>query len=124
MKVNGADKKVEADGNGPISAFVNAIRQAVEIDFSVDDYHEQAIGKGADAQALAYVPLKLAGDDVIFGVGADSNIDQAAVRAIVAGLNRIAKKLSYSSFVVGFSSSQNNPRPSTRKKVRGIHGTV
>ncbi|MBT8042490.1 MAG: 2-isopropylmalate synthase, partial [Pontiella sp.] len=91
VKVNGVEKTVEADGNGPISAFVAAIKQVVEVDFSVDDYHEQAIGKGADAQALAYVPLKLAGNGVIFGVGADSNIDQAAVRAIVAGLNRIAK---------------------------------
>jgi 2-isopropylmalate synthase len=92
MKVNGEEKTVEADGNGPISAFVNAVRQVVEVDFSVDDYHEEAIGKGADAQAQAYVPLKLAGNGVIYGVGADSNIDQAAVRAIVAGLNRIAKK--------------------------------
>ncbi len=91
VKVNGEVKQVEADGNGPISAFVNAINKIVEVDFTVDDYHEQAIGKGADAQALAYVPLKLAGNGVIFGVGADSNIDQAAVRAIVAGLNRIAK---------------------------------
>jgi len=93
VKVDGEEKKVVADGNGPISAFVNAINQIVDVDFTVDDYHhEQAIGKGADAQALAYVPLKLAGNGVIFGVGADSNIDQAAVRAIVAGLNRIAKK--------------------------------
>jgi len=91
VKVDGEEKKVVADGNGPISAFVNAINQIVDVDFTVDDYHEQAIGKGADAQALAYVPLKLAGNGVIFGVGADSNIDQAAVRAIVAGLNRIAK---------------------------------
>jgi 2-isopropylmalate synthase len=92
VKVNGDEKKVVADGNGPISAFVNAINQIVEVDFSVDDYHEQAVGKGADAQALAYVPLKLAGNGVIFGVGADSNINQAAVRAIIAGLNRIANK--------------------------------
>jgi 2-isopropylmalate synthase len=92
VKVNGEEKIANADGNGPISAFVAAIREVVEIDFAVDDYHEQAVGKGADAQALAYVPLKLADNGVIFGVGADSNIDQAAVRAIVAGLNRIAKK--------------------------------
>lgn len=92
VKVNGVEKTVKADGNGPISAFVNAIGELVDVGFSVDDYHEQAIGKGADAQALAYVPLKLANDGVIYGVGADSNIDQAAVRAIVAGLNRIAKK--------------------------------
>ncbi len=92
VKINGEEKMVEADGNGPISAFVNAIKQVVDVEFSVDDYHEQAVGKGADAQALAYVPLKLADNGVIYGVGADSNIDQAAVRAIVAGLNRIAKK--------------------------------
>jgi len=92
VKVNDEEKTVEADGNGPISAFVTAIRKVVDVDFIVDDYHEQAVGKGADAQALAYVPLKLADNGVIFGVGADSNINQAAVRAIVAGLNRIAKK--------------------------------
>jgi 2-isopropylmalate synthase len=92
VRIEGDERKVDADGNGPISAFVNAIRQVVDIEFSVNDYHEQAIGTGADAQALAYVPLKLAGNSMIYGVGADSNIDQAAVRAIVAGLNRIAKK--------------------------------
>ena len=91
LKVEGEEQTLTADGNGPISAFVNAIRKVVDLDFSVDDYHEQAIGKGADAQALAYVPLKLASGEIIFGVGTDSNINQAAVRAIVAGLNRIVK---------------------------------
>lgn len=92
VKVNGEEKTVQADGNGPISAFVAAIQHVVDVDFTVDDYHEQAVDKGADALALAYVPLKLADNGVIFGVGANSNINQAAVRAIIAGLNRIAKK--------------------------------
>lgn len=92
VKVNGEVKVVTADGNGPISAFVAAIRQVVDVEFTVDDYHEQAIDKGADATALAYVPLKLADHGVIFGVGEDSNINQAAVRAIAAGLNRIVKR--------------------------------
>ena len=60
----------------------------VDTKFTVDDYHEQAIGEGADAKAMAYVPLDVAGHGVFFGVGSDSNIDQAAVQAIVAGLNR------------------------------------
>ncbi|MFA7256176.1 MAG: 2-isopropylmalate synthase [Kiritimatiellales bacterium] len=92
VRVNGVEKTAVADGNGPISAFVHAMRGIVGIDFGVDDYHEQAVGKGADAQAMAYVPLKLEGNGVVFGVGSDSNIDQAAVRAIIAGLNRIAGK--------------------------------
>jgi 2-isopropylmalate synthase len=92
LRVSGKEKTVVADGNGPISAFVHAVQQVVGIDFAVDDYHEQAVGKGADAQALAYVPLKLKGNGIVFGVGSDSNIDQAAVRAVVAGLNRIVGK--------------------------------
>jgi 2-isopropylmalate synthase len=55
----------------------------------IEDYFEQAIGKGEDAQAMAYVPLVLGDGKVVFGVGTDTNIDQAAVRAIVAGLNRV-----------------------------------
>jgi len=92
MRIHGEETTVTADGNGPVSAFVNAVQKGVGIDFGVDNYHEQAVGKGADAQALAYVPLKLKDNGIVFGVGSDSNIDQAAVKAIIAGLNRIAVK--------------------------------
>jgi len=91
VKIDGKERTISADGNGPVSAFVHGIQKLTGISFSVDDYHEQAIGHGADAQAMAYVPLKLEGGEIIFGVGTDSNIDQAAVRAIIAGLNRITK---------------------------------
>ncbi len=90
IKVNGEEKEVSADGNGPLSAFVHAMRQLGAPEFTIQDYHEQAVGKGADAIAMAYVPLKLVDGTVVYGAGADTNIDQAAVRAIVAGLNRTA----------------------------------
>ena len=90
LKVAGELRVLKADGNGPISAFVSAIRDAITVEFTVEDYHEQAVDKGANAQALAFVPIKLPDGRVLFGAGIDSNIDQAAVRAIVAGLNRIA----------------------------------
>jgi len=89
IRIAGDEHKVIADGNGPISAFVHGMLELGAPPFTVDDYHEQAIGKGADAQAVAYVPLKLSDGRVIFGVGIDTNIDQAAVRAIVAGVNRM-----------------------------------
>jgi 2-isopropylmalate synthase len=88
MLVNGNEQTKTADGNGPVSAFVNAIQQMGVGEFGLDDYHEQAVGKGADAQAVAYVPLRFAGGEIVHGVGTGTNIDQAAVRAIVAGLNR------------------------------------
>jgi 2-isopropylmalate synthase len=87
--VDGEDKTISADGNGPISAFVHAMNKLGETGFQVEDYHEQAIGKGADATAMAYVPLQLDGGKVIFGAGTDTNITQAAARAIIAGINRM-----------------------------------
>ncbi len=92
MRIGGQEASMMADGNGPISAFVQGLRQFGVPSFEVDDYHEQAIGRGADAQAMAYVPLRLPDDGVLFGVGTDTNIDQAAVRAIVAGINRIVNR--------------------------------
>ena len=68
---------------------MHAIREAIDKIFKVESYHEQAVGKGADAQALAFVPLKLADGSIVYGAGIDSNIDQAAVRAIISGLNRV-----------------------------------
>ena len=92
VRVNGTSYNLTADGNGPISAFIHAMRQIEPDGFVVDDYHEQAVGKGAEAQAVAYVPLKLDDGRVIFGVGMDTNIDQAAVKAIVSGMNRMATR--------------------------------
>ncbi|MCD6288498.1 MAG: 2-isopropylmalate synthase, partial [Candidatus Hydrogenedentes bacterium] len=92
VKVDGVEQTVVADGNGPISAFVHGMRKLGADGFTVDDYHEQAIGKGADARAVAYVPLRFDDGETVFGVGNDTNIDQAAVRAIIAGLNRRIQK--------------------------------
>jgi 2-isopropylmalate synthase len=92
MRIHGEEKTVSADGNGPISAFVHAMHKLETSEFSIDDYDEQALGKGADAVAVAYVPLKLQDGRVLFGVGIDTNIDQAAVQAVVAGMNRMVSR--------------------------------
>lgn len=93
VKVRGVEQTISADGNGPISAFVHAMHQVCDLRFSIDDYEEQAVGKGADARAVAYVPLKFGnGGEVLYGVGTDTNIDQAAVCAVIAGLNRKARQ--------------------------------
>ena len=52
------ERTLKADGNGPISAFVAAIRQALDVEFSVENYHEQAVGKGADAQGVGFLFLE------------------------------------------------------------------
>ena len=93
MTVDGEQRSLKADGNGPIDAFVHCMRELGVEHFSIQDYHEQAIGQGAAARAMAYVPLAFDDGSSVFGVGSDTNIGQAAVRAIVAALNRrVGKK--------------------------------
>jgi 2-isopropylmalate synthase len=88
IMINGKEEKISSEGNGPVSAFVNCLRQIEVNEFKVDNFEEQAIGHGADAIAMAYVPIKLGDGATIWGVGKDTNIDQAAIKAIIAGLNR------------------------------------
>jgi 2-isopropylmalate synthase len=91
LRVDGVERAATAEGNGPISAFVHGLRAAGLPEFSVQDYDEQALGRGEDARAVAYVPIRFGAGRASYGVGIDTNIDQAAVRAIVAALNRASR---------------------------------
>jgi len=79
--------QVRGAGNGPIAAFVEGLGQATGQTVRVLDYHEHAIASGADARAVAYLELRV-GDRTLFGVGMDSNIVSASLKAIVSGLQR------------------------------------
>jgi len=76
-------------GNGPIDAFVAALRRDLALDVTVRDYHEHAVGTGADAAAVAYVEVMIDGQ-VRYGVGRDRSIVTASLHAVVSGINRAA----------------------------------
>jgi 2-isopropylmalate synthase len=75
---------LQGGGNGPIDAFVNALG----LDIKLMDYHEHAIGSGANAQAACYVELRLANGPTMFGAGIDSNILTASFKAVLSAVNR------------------------------------
>ena len=87
VEIGGDRIHVEGAGNGPIDAFVEALGAACGETIRVLDYHEHAIGAGANAQAVAYLELRV-GDRTLFGVGMDSNIVSASLKAIVSGVQR------------------------------------
>ena len=59
LEVDGTAHSIRGEGDGPVEAFVAALvaefGSMVGDGFDVLDYAEHAIGKGADAQAVAYV---------------------------------------------------------------------
>ena len=76
----------EGTGNGPIAAFCNAVSK-LGVDVTVLDYHEHAMSAGGDAQAAAYLECSVAGR-TLWGVGIDSSIVTASLKAIVSAVNR------------------------------------
>ncbi|MBP9919776.1 MAG: 2-isopropylmalate synthase [Dermatophilaceae bacterium] len=77
-------------GNGPIAAFCEAINQ-LGVDVRVLDYAEHAMSSGGDATAAAYVECAV-GERVLWGVGIDSSIVRASLKAIVSAVNRALRE--------------------------------
>jgi 2-isopropylmalate synthase len=61
---------------------------ALGLDIQLMDYHEHAIGSGADARAACYVELRVANGPTLFGAGIDSNIVTASFKAVLSAVNR------------------------------------
>jgi 2-isopropylmalate synthase len=88
LVVRGQDRSFTGEGNGPVDAFVDGMRQA-GAEVRVLDYSEHALSSGGDATAAAYVECEIAGE-VVWGVGIDANIVKASLLAVVSAANRAA----------------------------------
>ncbi len=84
----GESIRVQGSGSGPIDAFINGFNATTGRSVRVLDYHEHAVGEGANAQAVAYLELRVDDRQTVFGVGMDANIVTASLRAIVSGIER------------------------------------
>jgi 2-isopropylmalate synthase len=91
LSVDGAELVLPGAGNGPVDAFVTALRNGLGLPIHVINYHEHAIGAGEDAMAVAYVQLRVGTDRTVYGVGRDANIVTATLRALVSAINRGVK---------------------------------
>jgi 2-isopropylmalate synthase len=76
------------EGNGPIDAFVRALRTTTLPKFDVVSYSEHSLGAGAEAKAVSYIQVKMERGSAYFGAGIDTNIELASIKAIVSALNR------------------------------------
>ena len=91
VAVDGAVRTVTGAGNGPIAAFVDALRSGLGVELDVVDYAEHALGQGADAGAVAYVETVDGAGALRWGVGTHPNIITASLRAVLSALGRRAR---------------------------------
>ncbi|GAA0677615.1 2-isopropylmalate synthase [Kitasatospora atroaurantiaca] len=84
--VDGVPVTLTGTGNGPVSAFGDALAR-IGVDVRVLDYAEHALSEGGDAQAAAYVECAVDGK-VLWGVGIDGNTVLASLKAMVSAVNR------------------------------------
>ena len=88
---NGEKIKISSTGNGPISAFVNAMRDNFNLTFMLNDFGQNTRSSGSSAEAAAYIEIKVPGENgrSVFGVGIDTSITLAPIKAVISAINRI-----------------------------------
>lgn len=95
LVINGKPVTISGEGNGPISAFVDAVGKHFGTFFEVKNYTEHSLGAGSQVQAATYIELSYinsAGNQTTrWGCGIDSDVSESSMKAIVAILNHLIR---------------------------------
>jgi len=92
IRRDGVQQQIFGTGNGPIDAFIDALRGHCGIDLSLVDYREHALTAGSAAKAAAYAQIRAPGGGTLFGVGLDENIVTASLQAVASAAARAEKQ--------------------------------
>lgn len=87
--VDGVDTVLDGTGNGPISAFFDALA-GIGVDARLLDYTEHTMSEGASAVAASYIECAIDGR-VLWGIGIDSNTTRASLKAVISAVNRAGR---------------------------------
>ncbi len=88
IDIHGQRRNLKASGNGPLDAFCNALRESGGLKFSLQSYHEHALGRGSGSQAVSYIMIRDSREKEFWGAGVDTDIMIASVKALLSALNR------------------------------------
>ncbi|KAI6045555.1 hypothetical protein EDC04DRAFT_2633733 [Pisolithus marmoratus] len=83
IKVDGVLRVVRGDGNGPISALLDALRTHLDIHLTLREYSEHTIGDGQNAKGR----FARGTSQSWWGVGVDSDITASGLRAVLSAVN-------------------------------------
>src|SRR5690606_35612690 len=88
LTVDGEEHTVEAEGSGPVDAAFKAIESLVDSGCNLPLYSGNNITSGTNAPGVATVPRERGGR-IVNGVGSDTDIIIASVKAYIEALNLV-----------------------------------
>jgi 2-isopropylmalate synthase len=84
----GKEIEINGEGDGVLDAFVIALKNAIKIDFEIMEYGENALGQGADAEAVTYIQLKCEGRRYT-GVAISKDIISSSLNAFMGAASQL-----------------------------------
>ena len=88
VEIDGEVKEIKATGNGRLDAISNALKKALNIDFSDLTYEEHALSTGSTSQAVTYLSLTLSNGKKSWGAGVHDDIIASSINALFSAINR------------------------------------
>lgn len=88
IDLDGNDIVMKGQGNGPLDAFCDALKNDVGLDFTLQSYHEHALTRGSSSRAVAYIEIVNDREESWWGAGLDTDIIIASIKALLSALNR------------------------------------
>jgi 2-isopropylmalate synthase len=92
LKDNGAEKRADSQGDGPVDATFKAIESIASSGAELLLYSVNAVTTGTESQGEVTVRLAKGGR-IVNGVGADTDIVVASAKAYISALNKLESKV-------------------------------
>jgi 2-isopropylmalate synthase len=89
---DGAERRAEAQGSGPVDATFKAIESIVASGAELTLYSVNAVTSGTDSQGEVTVRLRKSGR-IVNGAGADTDIVVASAKAYINAVNKLHSKM-------------------------------
>ena len=79
---------INGEGDGVLDAFVEALKDAIKLDFEIMEYGEHALGQGADAEAVTYIQIRCEGQRYS-GVAISKDIIASSLNAFMGAASQL-----------------------------------
>lgn len=89
LEVDKVKTSISGVGNGPISAFINAIKNDLNINIDVKNYHEHSLGNDSNSKAATYIEVSVDKGSNIWGVGINEDVSFASFLSLISILNSL-----------------------------------